>query len=227
MCKQIDIDHTDGLSSKVKYQTFPAARQGSAWGNCGIVPLSLKLGTKWRWVISFTTRPLYPRWKELVYPSNIRLGGLQSRSGCPSKARSEKSRPCRGIESQFLGLSSLITILSDMVRAYKILVRKPEDKSPRGCPTLHGNSIITNVRTCRTHWSRESQGNMKCGIEITGFTEGGIYPDSYYHFLKKTDKQLLNRPPDCNTFVVTGLTLQVINFKLGHLCCVLQSYKIG
>jgi len=107
---------------------------------------------------------------------------------------SEKSRPCRGIESQFLGLRSLITILSDMVGAYKSLVREPEDRSPRGCPTLHGNSSITNVRTCRTHWSRESQGNMKCGIEITGFTEGGIYLDSYYQFLKKIDKLSLNRP---------------------------------
>jgi len=87
MGKQINIDHTDGLSSKVKDQTFPSARQESTWGNGGIVPLSLKLGTKWMWVISCTTRPLYPRGKELRYPSNIRLGDLQSRSGCPKKAR--------------------------------------------------------------------------------------------------------------------------------------------
>ena len=68
---------------------------------------------------------------------------------------------------------------------------------------------------------------MKCGIEITGFTEGGKFLDSYYHFLKKIDKQSLNRPPDCNAFVVTDLNLQVINFKLGHLRCILQSYKLG
>jgi hypothetical protein len=36
----------------------------------------LDLGTRWRWVVSLTPRPLYPR-----YPLDRRLGGPQSRSG--------------------------------------------------------------------------------------------------------------------------------------------------
>jgi hypothetical protein len=31
------------------------------WGSGGIAPRILNLGTRWRWVVSFTPRPLYPR----------------------------------------------------------------------------------------------------------------------------------------------------------------------
>jgi hypothetical protein len=33
------------------------------WGSGGIVPRILDLGTRWRWVISFTSRSLYPQGK--------------------------------------------------------------------------------------------------------------------------------------------------------------------
>ena len=48
---------------------------------------------------------------------------------------------------------------------------------------------------------------MKGDIEITAFTEGGKFLGSNYQFLKKTDKQSLNKLADCKTFVVTHLTL--------------------
>jgi hypothetical protein len=35
----------------------------------------LDLGTRWRWVVGFTPRPLYPRRKILRYPLDKRLGG--------------------------------------------------------------------------------------------------------------------------------------------------------
>jgi len=38
------------------------------------------LGTRWRWVVSFTPRPLYPQGKTPCYTLNRRLGGPQSRS---------------------------------------------------------------------------------------------------------------------------------------------------
>jgi hypothetical protein len=41
----------------------------------------LDLGTSWRWVVSFTPRPLYLRGKNPPYPFDRRLGGPQSRSG--------------------------------------------------------------------------------------------------------------------------------------------------
>jgi hypothetical protein len=48
------------------------------WGSGGIDPCFLDLGTKWRWVVSFTPRPLYPLGKSLRYPSQRRLGGTQT-----------------------------------------------------------------------------------------------------------------------------------------------------
>jgi hypothetical protein len=39
------------------------------------------LGTRLRWVVSFTPRPLYPQGKSPRYPWEMRLGGRQSRSG--------------------------------------------------------------------------------------------------------------------------------------------------
>jgi hypothetical protein len=42
-------------------------------------PHFLDLGTSWRWVVSFTPLPLYPRGKSHRYPLD-RLGGPQSRS---------------------------------------------------------------------------------------------------------------------------------------------------
>jgi hypothetical protein len=47
------------------------------WRSGGIAPDILDLGTRWRWVVSFTTRPLYPQGKSPRYP----LGGLQGRCG--------------------------------------------------------------------------------------------------------------------------------------------------
>jgi hypothetical protein len=37
------------------------------WGSGGIAPRILHLGTRWRWVISFSPRPLYPQGKSPRY----------------------------------------------------------------------------------------------------------------------------------------------------------------
>jgi len=37
------------------------------WGNRGIVPCILNRGSRWRWAVSFTHRPLYPRRKFPVH----------------------------------------------------------------------------------------------------------------------------------------------------------------
>jgi hypothetical protein len=57
------------------------------WGSGGIAPLILDLGTRWRWVVSFTTWPLYPQGKSPWYPLDRRLGGPRNRSGRGGKAK--------------------------------------------------------------------------------------------------------------------------------------------
>jgi len=49
--------------------------------NGGIAPRVLDLGTRWRWVVSFTPRPLYPQEKSPWYPLYRRLVWPQGRSG--------------------------------------------------------------------------------------------------------------------------------------------------
>jgi len=49
------------------------------WGSGGIIPLILDLGSRWRWVVSFKTQPLYFRGKSLRYLLDRTLGGSQSR----------------------------------------------------------------------------------------------------------------------------------------------------
>jgi hypothetical protein len=51
------------------------------WENGSISPRILDLGTRWRWVVSFMSQPLYPQEKGPWYPLDRRLGGPQSRSG--------------------------------------------------------------------------------------------------------------------------------------------------
>jgi hypothetical protein len=51
------------------------------WGSGGVAPRILDVGTRLRWVLSFTHRPLYPQAKSPWYPLDTRLGGPQSRSG--------------------------------------------------------------------------------------------------------------------------------------------------
>jgi len=51
------------------------------WGSGNTAPCILNLGTKLRWAISFTPRPLYLRTKSPWYPFDRRLGRLYSRSG--------------------------------------------------------------------------------------------------------------------------------------------------
>jgi hypothetical protein len=50
-------------------------------GSGGIAPRILDLGTRWRGMVSFTPRPLYPQGKNSRYPLDRRLSGPQSRSG--------------------------------------------------------------------------------------------------------------------------------------------------
>jgi hypothetical protein len=50
-------------------------------GSGDIAPRILHFGTRWKWVVSFTSRPLYPQEKSPWCPLDRRLGGSQSRYG--------------------------------------------------------------------------------------------------------------------------------------------------
>jgi len=54
------------------------------------------LGTRWRWVVSFTPRPLYPQGKSPRYALDRRLGGPQNRSGYGGEKKN--SQPLPGLD---------------------------------------------------------------------------------------------------------------------------------
>jgi hypothetical protein len=63
------------------------------WGSGGLAP-NINLDTGWRWVVSFTPRPLYPRGKSLRYPLGRRLDRPDSRSGRGAKEKKSNDCPC-------------------------------------------------------------------------------------------------------------------------------------
>jgi hypothetical protein len=65
------------------------------WGSGGTVPRILDLGTRWRWVVRFTPRPLYPREKPW-HPLDRRLDVPQRRSG--GGGEEKNSHPLPGLE---------------------------------------------------------------------------------------------------------------------------------
>jgi hypothetical protein len=80
------------------------------WGNGGISPRILDLGTRWRWVVSFTQRPLYTQGKSPWYPLDRRMGGPQSRSGRRGVEKNSQPLPVKnGNTSEILKLCILNT----------------------------------------------------------------------------------------------------------------------
>jgi hypothetical protein len=63
------------------------------WGSGDIAPRILDLGTRWRWVVSFTPRPLYPQETSPWYPLDRRLGEPQSLSGRGDEEKNSQSLP--------------------------------------------------------------------------------------------------------------------------------------
>jgi hypothetical protein len=63
------------------------------WRSGGIAPSIIDLGTRWRWVVSFTHRLLYPQGKSPWYSLDRTLGGPQSRSGRGDEEKNSQPLP--------------------------------------------------------------------------------------------------------------------------------------
>jgi hypothetical protein len=98
-----------------------APNHGDVLGSGGIVPRILHLGTRFRWVVSFTPRPIYPQRKSTWYPLDRRLGGSQSRSGRGGEEKNSQSLP--GFEPRIIQriAQHYTTELSRLVIAWCVL----------------------------------------------------------------------------------------------------------
>jgi hypothetical protein len=72
------------------------------WGIGDITSRILDLGTRWRRVVRFMPRLLYPHEKSPWYPLDRRLGGPQSRSG--HGAEEKNFQPLPGLEPPIIQL---------------------------------------------------------------------------------------------------------------------------
>jgi hypothetical protein len=59
----------------------------------GIAPRILDIGTRWRWVVSFTPRLFYRQGKSPWYPLDRKLSGTQSRSGRGGEEKNSQLLP--------------------------------------------------------------------------------------------------------------------------------------
>jgi hypothetical protein len=85
------IHSNGGWFFLTEHHTMKAYRESGC-----TAPHILVLGTRWRWMVSFTPRPLYPRRKSPWYPSDRRIGGAQNRSGRGGEEKN--SQPLPGLE---------------------------------------------------------------------------------------------------------------------------------
>jgi hypothetical protein len=76
----------------------PGGQSGNYWIHPRIAPSVLDFGIRWRWVGSFTPRPLYSEGKSLQYPTDRTLGGTQNRN-----IRAGNSNPCISQEATKMG----------------------------------------------------------------------------------------------------------------------------
>jgi hypothetical protein len=81
-------------ASKVVPVLKQVPRHEDVWGG-GIALLIRSRGTVWRWVISFTSRPLCPRGKSCRYPLVRRRSELHNWSGRSGEVRKSFSFPFR------------------------------------------------------------------------------------------------------------------------------------
>jgi hypothetical protein len=106
-------------------------------------------GSRWRCVVSFTPRPLYPQGKSPWYPLDRRMGGPQSRSGCNGEEKN--FQPLPGLEPP---------IIEPVVQRWttefsRLLISQNQSYFPtdgRSVGRSVSQSVSHSVRPC-WHWA--------------------------------------------------------------------------
>jgi hypothetical protein len=107
---------------------WASRHEGVSGSSRGIAPRILDLGTRWRWMVSLTPRPLYPQGKSPWYPLDRRLSGPQSRSG---RGRAEKnSRPLPGLEPPIIQPVAQLTVTTKYKTTLLTELLGPASRNP-------------------------------------------------------------------------------------------------
>jgi hypothetical protein len=101
------------FSCLIKYRAIKS-RSG------GITPCILNLGTRWRWMVSFTPWALYTRGKSPRYPLDRRFGGPQSLSERGGEEKNSYHSPYRELNPGHQACS-LVPMLTELPRLFTLL----------------------------------------------------------------------------------------------------------
>jgi hypothetical protein len=159
----------------------------TCWRNGGIAPCILTLCTRWRWVVSFTSLPLYPRDKTPWYPLDRRLGVPQSwfvRGGEEKRfnhCTSTESNSGRPACSLFIELATSPLLVSRR-RNYK---RSGSELSLKAAINEETN------KWCIVNMLSPSQPSLIRGFISTGTSP--LKPDSVYVYRHHTYKCWLSK----------------------------------
>jgi hypothetical protein len=81
LCHPSDLRNMSYTRWRQKGNIVPIHTMRAYKGRRNIAPLTLKLSTRWNWVVNFMPQLLYHQGKHPQYPLNRILGGSQSQSG--------------------------------------------------------------------------------------------------------------------------------------------------
>jgi hypothetical protein len=115
-----------------------APRHEGVLGSGGIAPCILDLGTRWRWVVSFMPRSLYPQGKSPWYSLDRRWWG--ERFQAPTGARTP-DYPARSVWRKGRSKTISQTKARELFSQFK----------NSGCVLLHGINYIQNTKQSEYH----------------------------------------------------------------------------
>jgi hypothetical protein len=128
------------------------------WGSGGAVPRIHNLGTRWRWMVIFSSWLLYTRLGSTLYVLDMTLGVPQSQSGPSGDEKEPHHCPCRDLNTgrPARSLGSILTELSKNGQRSEYSLQQ-RHKCNNVKVKVHRESLTTlpsGSVTCHRHWTQ-------------------------------------------------------------------------
>jgi hypothetical protein len=123
----------------------------SVLGSGVMAPRILDRGTRWRWVVSLTPRPLYPQGKNPWYPLDWRLGIPHSRSR--NGGEEKNSQPLLGLEPPTIKPIAQDRTIKEQWRDFSVCLKWPvrirsRSLASTSVDTVHNSILRLGMYLC-------------------------------------------------------------------------------
>jgi hypothetical protein len=126
------------------------------WGNRCIAPRIFSLGSRWRWLVSFTSWPLYSRSRNTRDSLDGRLGGPQTRSGCGGKEKKFQYCPCR-VWNTGRPAHSMVPVLTELPRHVNLLEKNMSTRKTNEVRSTGNKFMDVNIGTLNCECNRKTE----------------------------------------------------------------------